>query len=193
MFRSADIACEKPGPAGTLRIDVAAERLGQPCIAGFGQRPVIGCGAAVIGLPEGAHPARHGEVADPEFAQIVVHVAAEGIETALRQLAAGLALGAQPTQEQRQMQHDQVETTVERVRNAVFGIESRRSRLRHDRAIEGRDGRAAAVASNEREGHAKTDPPALQRLDGLFSLGRRGIAIRGCARYQPRGAKGVDF
>ena len=42
------------------------------------------------------------------------------------------------------MQHDHLKTAVNRVRNAIFAVEDRRPRLRHDGAIERLDGGRSA-------------------------------------------------
>ena len=118
--------------------DVPAERLGQRLVT-IGQCHVIGCGAAIKGLAKGLHALGHGEVADPHFAQIVVHIAAKMVEQGLRQGRSGRN-GFQPSQHQPQMQQKQVKTAVNRIRHAQVPVKQGFSRLRHDHAIDGLDG-----------------------------------------------------
>jgi len=83
------------------------------------QRALVDLGTAVERLADTAHLARHALIADAHLAQIVIHVAAERIEYALRQSPGGCPACAQPPQEQRQMQHDQVEPTQHSIWRAI--------------------------------------------------------------------------
>src|SRR5512139_1487075 len=56
--------------------DILADRRRQG-LSPLVHRLIIGFGPAIKGLAEGAHPLRHGLVADPYLAQIVVHILAE--------------------------------------------------------------------------------------------------------------------
>ena len=102
---------------------------------------VVGLDAAVKRLAEGPHPLRHGLVADPHLAQIVVHVLAEAVEQRLGKGGVG-ARPAQLRQHHPQVQHHHIETAVNRVRYAQRLIKQRFSRLRHDHAIDGLNGAA---------------------------------------------------
>ena len=51
------------------------------------------------------------------------------------------------------MQHDQVETAVNRIGDRIVAIKIRQSRLRHDHAIQGRNGVGPCVAAKKREYH----------------------------------------
>ena len=70
-------------------IDVAGERLRERIARPVRQGRVIGLRAPVECLADAAHLARHALIADAHLAQIVVHVAAERVEHALRQSARG--------------------------------------------------------------------------------------------------------
>ena len=78
--------------------DILAQRLRQG-LAPVGQRQIIGRGAAIKGLAEGLHALGHFEVADAQFAQIIVHIVAKMVEQRLRQLLARLDR-FQPPQDQ---------------------------------------------------------------------------------------------
>ena len=52
-------------------------------LAAVGQRQIVGRRAAIERLAERLHPLRHGEIADPDFAQIIVDIAAEIVEQRL--------------------------------------------------------------------------------------------------------------
>jgi hypothetical protein len=100
--------------------------------------------AAVERLADPAHLVRHRLIADAHLAQIVVHVAAERVEHALcggalRGATRGGAV-AQPPQHQDEVQHDHVESAEHCVGNRVILVEYRMARLRHDGAIERRNG-----------------------------------------------------
>ena len=75
--------------AGPIQ-DILADRRRQRLAAAF-DGLVVGLDPAVKRLAEGPHPLRHGLVAYPHLAQIVVHVLAEAVEQRLRQLGGRLA------------------------------------------------------------------------------------------------------
>src|SRR5665213_4334980 len=60
---------------------------------------------------------------------------------------------SQAVQHQRKMQHDQVETAVNRVGDRIVAVKAWQSRLRHDHAIQGRNGGRLSVAAKEGEYH----------------------------------------
>src|SRR5439155_1439172 len=66
-------------------------------------------------------------------------IAAKAIENGLSEPADRLRLDIEPMQQQDRMQHDHLETPVNRIRHAEVLIKGSRSRLRHDRAIQGRN------------------------------------------------------
>ena len=102
---------------------------------------IVGRRTAVERLAEGLHALRNGEITDPHFAQIGVHILAEAVEQRLAQLRPALDR-PQPPQYHPQMQHQQVKTAVNRIRHAQVPIKQRFSRLRHDHAIDGLNGAA---------------------------------------------------
>ena len=57
-------------------------------------------------------------------------------------LPAAVLRAGQPAQQQNQMQHNQIESALDRVGNSVIGVKGRQSCLRHDHAIERGDGAA---------------------------------------------------
>src|SRR5262249_22023760 len=61
------------------------------------------------------------------------------VENPLPERPPRFRLGTQAPQQQDRMQHNHLETPVNRIRHAVILVKNRCSRLRHDRAIEGRD------------------------------------------------------
>jgi hypothetical protein len=93
-------------------------------------------------------PHMHGNslIADSHLAQVVVHVAAERVEHALRRGLSGFATLAKPAHHQREVQNDHVEPPQHRVGDAVALVERRRPGLRHDGAIEGGKGRLRGLA-----------------------------------------------
>ena len=97
-------------------------------------------------LSHALHVFGHGKIADPHFAQITVHVRTEMIEERLPEFPQLRFIG-QSVENQGQMQNQQVKTSVYSVGHPIFAIKAGQSRLRHDRAIQGRNGvrpRAAA-------------------------------------------------
>ena len=94
-------------------------------------------------LADPAHLSRHRQIAHAHFTHAFVHVPAEIVEYALAELADRAAL-LQAPQKQHGMQHDHLETPVDRIRDAVDPVKCRRSRLCHDRAIERGDDLAPA-------------------------------------------------
>src|SRR5262249_19037462 len=101
---------------------------------------LVDLGAAIERFAQAAHLLRNREVAYSHLPQIVVHVAAKPVKDALRQLTRLLRLPSEPPKQQDQMQNDNVEASLDSVRNPVGEIEGRQARLRHDRAIEGVNG-----------------------------------------------------
>ena len=69
------------------------------------------------------------------------------------------SLLAQPAQQQHEMQHDQVEPAFHRIGHAVIGIERRRARLRHDRAIKRGDDAGLGSTSKPRQDHGDRPVP----------------------------------
>jgi hypothetical protein len=51
------------------------------------------------------------------------------------------------------MQQKQIETPVKGVRDGIFAVEDRPARLRHDGAIEGRNGVGPPVAAKQGQNH----------------------------------------
>src|SRR6185312_12174162 len=102
----------------------------------------IGRLPAVEGFAELAHPARDRHIANAHLPQVVVEVAAEDVEQSLPNGRARTGpgsrrwVGAEPAQHQHEVQHDQLETALDAVRNPVMGVESWRTGLCHDGAIE---------------------------------------------------------
>ena len=171
--------------------DILAQRLRQRLLARR-QREIVGRRPAVEGLPEGLHSLRDGEIADPHFAQIGVHIVAEAIEQRLGK--AGAALDRlQPPQYHPQMQHQQIKTAVNRVRHAQVPIKQRFSRLRHDHAIDGLNGAARGYPGFpeviERPKHC-----GFRKRAPKVALGLAPVAIRRAARYvnASRDARGWD-
>jgi len=104
-------------------------------------------------LADPTHLSRHRQIPDPHLSQVIVHVLAEPIEHALAEVAHFGALGDKPPQQKREMQHDHPEPAVNRIRNAIAQVEDRGSRLRHDGAIDRRDGADSPASADEGENH----------------------------------------
>ena len=136
-----DIARQGLRAVGKAAVEhVARQSLRQLRVAGL-EGQIVGGGAAIECLAECLHAFRHGEVADPHLAEVVVHIGAEAVEQGLRQ-ALPVRRRPQPAQHQPQMQDQHVEPAVNRVAHVEPGVKRRFSRLRHDHAIDGFDGAA---------------------------------------------------
>jgi len=109
---------------------------------------------AIKRLGNAPHLAWHGKIANAHFTQMIIHIAAEQVENVLAKRADGYGLGGDPVEEERQVQNDHIETSIDRVRDAVNGIKRRMACLRHDRAIEGSDVPFAPFAGKEKEFHS---------------------------------------
>ena len=110
---------------------------------------------AVKGFGKGLHPFRHRKVADPHFPQIGVEIAAKRVEKLLTQkllaeVTRDIRWAVEPVQQQHQMQHNQVEPALDRIRNPVIGVKRHRTGLRHDGAIEGMDCAGLGIAPKPR-------------------------------------------
>jgi hypothetical protein len=117
-------------------------------LEGGGKRPFIGRGKrravgrlpAVEGFPDPAHFARDREIPHTHFPHAFVHVATKSIKNPLAECAHLRRLAFETLQNQHGMEHDHFQAAVDRIRHPVDLVESARSRLCHDRAIEARDG-----------------------------------------------------
>jgi hypothetical protein len=94
---------------------------------------------AIKRLADPAHPPRHRKIAHTHFAHVVVHIPAEPIEQTLAEPANRPCFTLQTPQKQHGMQHDHLQSAVNRVRHAVELVKGGGARLCHDRAIETRD------------------------------------------------------
>jgi hypothetical protein len=93
------------------------------------------------------------QIAHPHFPQIIVHIQAKPVENALPERLQGRIL-RQPVQYHGQVQYDHLKAAVNRIGDAVVPIKGRQSRLRHDHAIQGRNGVGAArLAAKQGENH----------------------------------------
>src|SRR5580658_171814 len=139
----------------TRRKDIACQRLLKDPLVRRVEGGKIGGLAAIEGFGEGLHPFRHGKVADPHFPQIGIEIAAKRVEKLLTQkllaeVTPSLRPAVESVQQQHQMQHNQVEPTLDRVRNPVIGVKCHRTGLRHDDAIEGMDCTGLGIAPKPR-------------------------------------------
>src|SRR5580693_9860885 len=132
------------------RKDIACKRLLKDPLVRRSKRRKISGLAAVKGFGKGLHPFRHRKVADPHFPQIGIEIAAKRVEKLLTQTASGFRPAAEPTQQQHQMQHNQVEPALDRIGNPVIHVKRRRTGLRHDGAIEDMDGAGLGIAPKAR-------------------------------------------
>jgi hypothetical protein len=162
------------------------QRLRQRLLAGF-ERQIIGRGAAIKRFAKSLHALRHGEIADPHFAQIGVHIVAKPVEQRLAKRGAACDR-RQPPHQQPQMQHQQVKTAVNRVRHRQVPIKQRFSRLRHDHAIDGFNGALQGYPGFpeviERPKHCGFRERAPQE-----SLGARFCCNEACCRVRQRFAR----
>ena len=71
-------------------------------------------------------------------------------ETGLAKATRDIRRAAEPVQQQHQMQHNQVEPPLDRIRNPVIGVKWHRTGLRHDGAIEGMDCAGLGIAPKPR-------------------------------------------
>jgi hypothetical protein len=85
---------------------------------------LIAPGAAVEGFHHAFDLFGHREVADAHLAQIMVHVAPEGIEQSAPERRP-LGLPRKPPQHHRQVQHNHLEASFDGIRNAEFRIKFR--------------------------------------------------------------------
>src|SRR5512138_2291338 len=83
---------------------------------------------------------------------------------------------SQPAENQGQMQNQQVKTSIYSVRHTIFAVKAGQSRLRHDGAIQRRNGVRPRAAAKQGEFHrirsgaaatrVTSTPPAVQDLSG---------------------------
>src|SRR6185312_2309264 len=78
-----------------------------------------------------------------------------GAETVEQRLPEGITvlLAHQALDDERKMQQKEVETAADGIGNAVFAVEDRASRLRHDHAIQARNGVGLLVSAKQGEDH----------------------------------------
>src|SRR5262245_24228807 len=119
-------------------------------------------------LPDALHMFRHRKIADPHFTQITVHVRAEMIEKRLPKFPQ-LWLVREPIENHGQVQNKELETSIYRVRHLVFTIKAGQSRLRHDRAIQGRNGVRPHAAAKQGEFHRICSGAAVTRFTSMSS------------------------
>ena len=82
---------------------------------------------------------------------MIVHILAEPVESRLPGRPGRFVTARQPVENQAEMQHQQIEPAIQRVRDAEIAVEDRRAGLRHDGAIERLDGRALGVPAKHRQ------------------------------------------
>src|SRR5262249_24951579 len=99
------------------------------------------------------HVSRHGEIAHPHFAHAVVHVPAEPVKQPLAEGANWRRLALHTAEKQHGMEHDHLQSAVDRIRHAIALVKSGQPRLSHDPAIETRDGIVAGGAAKRLEYH----------------------------------------
>ena len=91
--------------------------------------------AAVEGLPDPAHPARHRKIAHAHFTKTCVHVAAKTVENFLSQPPQRCSATVEPPHQEDGVQHNHFESPSDRIGNAITLVKDRRAPLRHDGAI----------------------------------------------------------
>ena len=109
--------------------------------------------SAVKGLADPAHVGGNRQIADPHFAKISVHIAAEQIKNPLSDCADRGRLGPQPIEQDDDMQHNHLETPVDCVGHTKGLVKSWRARLCHDDAIEGGDNATLRGTTKQTEYH----------------------------------------
>ena len=139
-LRLAHITGKTVRAVGRGRENIACQRLRKRPILGGGKRRRIGRLPAVERLSDFAHFPGHGQVPHPHFPQARVHVPAERVEQPLAEAPDRGRLPFEPAHEQDDVQHDHLETAVNRIGNTIAAVKRRLSRLRHDHAIERGDG-----------------------------------------------------
>src|SRR5215813_11908285 len=83
----------------------------------------------------------------------VVHILAELVKQPLAERAAGPRLALQATQKQHGMEHDHLESAVNRIWHTIDLVKGGQARLCHDRAIETRDGTLLRGAAKQLQYH----------------------------------------
>jgi len=148
--------------------DIARQRLLKRLFVGRFERRVISRLPAIKRFAEFAHLARHREIANAHFPQVIVEVTAEQIEQLLPdppeircrgRLRARLRLAAEPAQNQHKVQDDQLKTAVDAVGDPIAAIERHGARLRHDGAIEALDIVGVAAAPKYAQDHRDSSRP----------------------------------
>lgn len=89
----------------------------------------------------------HRHIGDTHLAQVVIEIAAEGVEKPLPNIPimpppslCGSVLSVEPPQQQHQVQNDEVKSALDGIWHPMMGVEGGGPSLRHDRAIEVADG-----------------------------------------------------
>ena len=127
-------------------IDVALKRCHQSGVVARVHSDPVGLRTAIKSPAHAPHFLWHFKVANAYFAQVIVHILAKTVEKALPKALQGVSR-SQTVQHQRKMQHDHVETAVNRVGDRIVAVKAWQSRLRHDHAIQGRNGGRLSVAA----------------------------------------------
>jgi len=134
-------------------MDIAPDRLGKGGIVAGDKRGVIGGRAAIEALCHLLDALGDGEIADAEFAQAVVHVGKEDVENGLSTGGGGLARVLQAVEHEEDVQHQEVEATLDRVGNAETGVECRQTRLLDEPDIDVAGGGVGGFAAEQAGEH----------------------------------------
>jgi len=145
-------ACRSTRRRRCTAVNVPHEGLCQgPLICGR-LRPPISLRSPVKRLSYSSHFLWHCEIAYTHFPQILVHVLAKSVKQGLPQFPED-GVFRQPVQHRGQEQYQKIKTAIQSVRDAEFPVKAGQSRLRHDRAIQGRNGVLPRVAAKQGKHH----------------------------------------
>ena len=139
VTRRKDIACQRLLKVPLVRRVEGGKISGLPAVEGFGE------GRIRFGTARSPTPISR------KLASRSRQNASKSSWPRAGRAAPSLRPAAEPVQQQHQMQHNQVEPALDRIRNPVIGVKCHRTGLRHDGAIEGMDCTAWELRRNARK------------------------------------------
>ena len=142
------------------RIDGAIEVAPDALIQGVGpllERPLVSQDTAIETLRHRLDPTPDTHVADAQFPQTVVHVLKKDIEQGLGQIGRFIPVLLQPVHDEEDMQNQEVEAPIDRIRQPAGKKEPRLAGLFHDAGIKV-TGRLFVKSGSKKPSHDRETP-----------------------------------